>query len=148
LKEKEKQSSRTSETHRSVHGISLVFFIINILLWVSLLLYGAFEVSNLYREVDSLTAATKEKPSAATLTQTKQEVEEKLIVRLTEEIRNIHRESERERKSLEKKVEVLEEKLVLVDTQYDNFMRFWKKMVEKVMSMKYVAYIQIFTKFR
>jgi len=132
LKEKEKQSSRTSETHRGVHGISLVFCIINLLLWFCLLIYGVFEVSNLYREVDSLTAATKEKPSAAALTQTKQEVEEKLIVRLTEEIRNIRIESEKERKNLTNIVEVLEEKLRLVDNQYDNFKNFWKEMVEKV----------------
>jgi len=132
LKEKEKQSSRTSETHRSVHGISLVFCIINLLLWVCLLLYGVFEVSNLYREVDSLTAATREKPSAATLTQTKQEVEEKLIVRLTGEIRNIRREMERERKGIEDENKELKEKLLSLETQYDNFKRFWKEMVEKV----------------
>jgi len=132
LKEKEKQSSRTSETHRGVHRISLVFCIINILLWFCLLIYGVFEASNLYREVDSLTAATEEKPSAATLTQTKQEVEEKLIVRLTEEVRSVRRESERERKSMEEENKVLKEKLLSLETQYDNFKRFWKEMVEKV----------------
>jgi len=134
-----KKSSRTSETHRVVHGISLVFCIINLLLWVSLLLYGAFEVSNLYREVNSLTAATKEKPSAAILTQTKQEVEEKLIVRLAEEIRNIRRENGKERKNLKRETRQLRKKFHLLETQYDNFKRFWTKMVKKVISIKYIV---------
>jgi len=136
LKETEKQNSKTSETHRGVHRISLVFCIINLLLWVSLLLYCVFEVSNLYKEVDSLTAATREKPSAGTLTQTKQEVEEKLIVRLTEEIRSVRRESERERKSVEGENKALKEKLLSLETQYDNFKRFWKEMVKKVILIK------------
>jgi len=132
LKEREKQSSKISETHRVVHGISLVFCIINLLLWFSLLLYCVFEVSNLYREVDSLTATTKEKPSVETLTQTKQEVEQKLIVRLTDEIKSVRRESERERKSIEDENKEMKEKLLSLETQYDNFKRFWKEMVEKV----------------
>jgi len=132
LKEKEKQSSRTSETHRGVHGIFLVFCVINLLLWFCLLIYGVFEVSDLYREVDSLTAATREKPSLETLTQTKHEVKEKLIARLTEEIRSVRRHSGRERKSIEEENRVLKKKLLSLETQYDNFKRFWKEMVEKV----------------
>jgi len=85
----------------------------------------------LYRDIDSISSATREKPSAATLTQTKQEVEEKLIVRLTEEIRNIRREMERERKSIEEENKELKKKLLSLETQYDNFKRFWKEMVEK-----------------
>jgi len=90
------------------------------------------QFSSLYRDIDSISSATREKPSAATLTQTKQEVEEKLIVRLTEEIRNIQRVSERERKSTEEERKELKEKLLSLETQYDNFTRFWKEMVEKV----------------
>jgi len=90
------------------------------------------QLSSLYRDIDSISSATKEKPSAAALTQTKQEVEEKLIVRLTGEIRNIRRESERERKSIEEENRLLKKKLLSLETQYDNFKRFWKEMVEKV----------------
>jgi len=92
------------------------------------------QFSSLFRDIDSISSATREKPSAATLTQTKQEVEEKLIVRLTEEIKNIQRVSERERKSIEEENKELKKKLLLLslETQYDNFKRFWKEMVEKV----------------
>jgi len=116
----------------STHWIVVVLCIINLILWFVLLTYTVTQFSSLYRDIDSISSATREKPSAATLTQTKQEVEEKLIVRLTEEIRSVRREGERERMSLKKENQELKEKLLSLETQYDNFKRFWKEMVEKV----------------
>jgi len=110
----------------------VVLCIINLILWFVLLTYTVTQLSSLYRDIHSISSATREKPSVPNLTQTKQEVEEKLIVRLTEEIRNIRRESERERKSIEEENKELKEKLLSLETQYDNFKRFWKEMVEKV----------------
>ena len=116
----------------STHWIVVVLCIINLILWFVLLTYTVTQLSSLYRDIDSISSATREKPSAATLTQTKQEVEEKLIVRLTGEIRNIRRVSERERKGTEEESKELKENLLSLETQYDNFKRFWKEMVEKV----------------
>jgi len=116
----------------STHWIVVVLCIINLILWFVLLTYTVTQLSSLYRDIDSISSATREKPSVANLAQTKQEVEEKLIVRLTEEIRNIRRESKRERKSIEEENKELKEKLLSLETQYDNFKRFWKEMVEKV----------------